>query len=46
MAVYELRGNTYYYSSLSLVSGGDYTLTGYYDKPADQGGCIRVIVAR
>ena len=46
VAVYELRGNTYYYSSLSLVSGGDYTLTGYYDKPADQGGCIRVIVAR
>jgi hypothetical protein len=41
VAVYELRGNTYYYSSLSLVSGGDYTLTGYYDKPADQGGCIR-----
>ncbi len=46
VAVYEVRNDTYYYSSLSLVSGGDFTLTGYYDKPASAGGCIRVIVAQ
>lgn len=44
--VYELRDNKYYLSSRSIVEGGGYTLTGYYDKAADQGGVMRVIVAR
>ena len=47
VAVYELQnGNDYYYSSLDRVSDGSYTLTGYYDKDAAQGGCVRVIIAR
>lgn len=46
VAVYEVRNGDYYYSSLARVSGGDYTLTGYYDKAQEQGGQIRVILAR
>lgn len=46
VAVFEVRDDTYYYSSLARVSGGGYTLTGYYDKAQDQGGRIRVILAR
>ena len=46
VAVYEVRDNEYYYSSLDRVTGGDYTLTGYYDKAESEGGRIRVILAR
>ncbi len=46
MAVYELRDGKYYLSSRSIVEGGEHTLTGYYDKAADQGGVIRVLVAK
>lgn len=45
VAVYELDDGTYRYSSLSRVNGGDYTLTGWYDKAESAGGRIRVIVA-
>ena len=45
-AVYEVRDGEYYLSSLDRVSGGDYILTGYYDKAQSQGGCIRVILAQ
>ena len=44
--VYEVRDNEYYPTSLALVSGGDYTLTGWYDKDQADGGRIRVILAR
>lgn len=45
VAVYELENNTYRLSSLERVRAG-YALTGYYDKPAAQGGRVRVIVAK
>ena len=41
----DTSGN-YTYSSLGRVTGGDYNLTAYYDKPENQGGRIRVILAR
>ena len=44
--VYEVRDNEYYPTSLALVTGGDYTLTGWYDKDQTDGGRIRVILAR
>lgn len=43
--VYEVRDGEYYLTSLSLVTGGDYSLTGYYDKDQSDGGRIRVILA-
>lgn len=43
--VYEVRDGKYYLTSLALVSGGDYTLTGWYDKDQTDGGRIRVILA-
>ena len=47
VAVYVVEnGSRYNYASLSYVSGGGYTLTGYYDKPESEGGRIRVILAR
>lgn len=46
VAVYEVRNNEYHYSSLERVTGGGYTLTGYYDKDPSEGGRIRVILAR
>ena len=46
VAVYEVVNGEYQFSSLARISGGDYTLTGWYDKAENQGGCIRVIVAR
>ena len=47
VAVYELdSSNHYQYSSLARVSGGDYALTGWYDRLPADGGMIRVIVAR
>lgn len=45
VAVYELQGGTYRLSNLERVGTG-YTLTGYYDKAPENGGRIRVIVAR
>ena len=46
-AVYVVEnGSRYNYASLDYVSGGGYTLTGYYDKPENEGGRIRVILAR
>lgn len=45
VAVYELENGTYRLSSLERVRTG-YSLTGYYDRPAKEGGRIRVIVAR
>lgn len=44
--VYEVRDDKYYPTSLNLVTGGDYSLTGYYDKAQSDGGRIRVILAR
>ena len=44
--VYEVRDGKYFLTSLALVSGGDYTLTGYYDKDQADGGRIRVILAK
>ena len=46
VAVYEVVNGEYQLSSLARVTGGDYTLTGWYDKAESAGGCIRVIVAR
>lgn len=46
VAVYELRDKKYYLTDLSRVDGGDYTLTGAYDKSEREGGRIRVIVAQ
>ena len=43
--VYEVRDGKYYPTSLALVTGGDYALTGYYDKDQADGGRIRVILA-
>lgn len=45
LAVYEVRGGNYYLSTLARVRGGDFTLTGWYDKTDSDGGRIRVIVA-
>ena len=44
--VYEVRDGKYYPTSLALVTGGDYSLTGWYDKAESEGGRIRVILAR
>ncbi len=44
--VYEVRDNKYYLSSLDLVTEGDFTLTGWYDRPESEGGQIRVILAK
>lgn len=43
--LWEREGN-YRVSSLSRILEGDYTLTAWYDKPDNEGGRIRVIVAR
>lgn len=45
VAVYEVRNGNYYLSSLERVTGGGYSLSGYYDSE-QQGSCIRVILAR
>ena len=44
--VYEVRDGKYFLTSLALVTGGDYTLTGWYDKDQTDGGRIRVILAK
>ena len=46
VAVYVLSNNDYQLSTLSRVTGGEYTLTGWYDKTSANGGRIRVIIAR
>lgn len=46
VAVYELRDKTYYLTELSRVTGGSYTLTGWYDKAETDGGRVRVIIAK
>ena len=46
VAVYEVRDGDYYLTSLDRVTGGDYTLTGWYDKAESAGGRIRVVLAR
>ncbi len=45
VAVYELDNHEYRLSSVERVRTG-YTLTGWYDRPAAQGGRIRVIIAK
>ncbi len=45
MEVYEQVGDTFTLSSAQRVRTG-YTLTGYYDAKAADGGRIRVIIAR
>ena len=46
VAVYVYENNEYQLTSLERVSGGDYRLTAWYDKPENEGGHIRVILAR
>ena len=45
-ALYVYENNEYQLTSLERVSGGDYRLTAWYDKPENEGGRIRVILAR
>ncbi len=45
VAVYELRDGDYYYTTLPQVNTADFTLTGYLDKPVDEGGTIRVLLS-
>ena len=44
--MYEYRNGAYYQSTLARVQGGDFTLTGWYDKTDSAGGRLRVLVAR
>ena len=46
VAVYVYENNEYQLTSLERVSGGEYRLTAWYDKPENEGGRIRVILAR
>lgn len=46
VVVYVYEDGDYQISNLNRVAGGDYTLTGWYDKNEKDVGCIRVIVAR
>lgn len=46
VVVYVYDKGEYLLSSLSKVTEGDYTLTGWYDKSESAGGRIRVVVAR
>jgi len=45
VTVYELVNGNYHISNLDRVAAGC-RLTGYWDKPVTEGGCLRVIVAR
>ncbi len=38
-------GTQYYVTSLDKLNSGDYSLTGWYDKPESSGGRMRIIVA-
>ena len=40
------RDQSYTLSSLARVLEGEYTLTAWYDKPINEGGRVRVIIAR
>lgn len=44
--VYEYRDGSYYLTNLGRLSGSNRTLTGWYDKNEQNGGRIRVIVAK
>ena len=46
VVVYVYEDGDYQLSSLARVTGGNYTLTGWYDKDETAGGRIRVIIAR
>ena len=46
VAVYVYESGEYQLTSLERVSGGEYRLTAWYDKPENEGGRIRVILAR
>lgn len=46
VAVYVYENGEYQLTSLERVSGGGYRLTAWYDKPENEGGRIRVILAR
>ena len=46
VAVYFYENGDYYAADLSYVTGGDWSLTGYYDDTAANGGRIRTIIAR
>ena len=46
VAVYVYDGREYQLSSLDRVAGGEYRLTAWCDKPENEGGRIRVILAR
>ena len=46
VAVYVYENGEYQLTSLERVTGGDYRLTAWYDKPENGGGRIRVILAR
>ena len=46
VAVYVYENGEYQLSSLERVTGGDYNLTAWCDKPENEGGRIRVIIAR
>ncbi len=42
--VYEKDGSDYYLTTLDRAQEADLSLTGYYDKPIDQGGLIRIVI--
>ena len=44
--LYVYENGEYQLSSLERVTGGDYNLTAWCDKPENEGGRIRVIIAR
>lgn len=46
VAVYVVVNGEYQLSSLARIQGGNYTLTGWYDKDETAGGRIRVVVAQ
>ena len=46
VVVYEYRDRQYFPSTLDRVQELGLSLTGWYDRPENQGGRIRVIVAR
>lgn len=45
LQVYIRSGEDWYLSSLPAVTAGGYTWTAYYDAAAQNGGCVRVLVA-
>ncbi len=46
VAVYEYRNREYFLSTLDRVQEQGLSLTGWYDRPMDEGGRIRVILAQ